>query len=45
MLVYAIVLILVMIIGNNPQAKALLKRITGKFSRKHAVTEEGTGND
>ena len=45
MLVYAIVLILVMIIGNNPQAKALLKRITGKFSRKHAVTEEGAGND
>ena len=35
MLVYAIVLILVMLITNNPQAKAVLHRITvRRFSRK-----------
>lgn len=40
MLVYAVVLILVMVIGNNAQAKALLHRFTGVF-RKHTA-EEGT---
>ena len=44
MLVYAIVLILVMLITNNPQAKAVLHRITSKFSRK-GKAEEGTGNE
>ncbi len=41
MLVYAIVLILVMLITNNPTAKALLHRITG---RRPAGKEE-TGNE
>lgn len=40
MLVYAVVLILIMIIGNNPQAKALLHRFTGLFRKKKA--KEGT---
>lgn len=40
MLVYAVVLILVMVIGNNPQAKALLRRFTGLFRKKKA--KEGT---
>ena len=44
MLVYAIVLILVMLITNNPQAKAVLHRITSKFSRK-GKAEEGAGNE
>ena len=45
MLVYAIVLILVMIISNNPQAKAMFGRIKSKFSKKNGVTEEGAGNE
>ncbi len=40
MLAYAIVLILVMVIGNNAQAKALIHRFTGLF-RKHKA-KEGT---
>ena len=40
MLVYAIVLILVMLVTNNEQAKALIRRVTGRFSRK-AKGEEG----
>ena len=40
MLVYAIVLILVMLITNNPQAKALIARITAKFRKSEE--EEGT---
>lgn len=44
MLVYAIVLILVMIITNNAQARAALDKITGVFKKKSAE-EEGTGNE
>ena len=44
MLVYAIVLILVMLVTNNPQAKAVLARITEKFTKKKS-TEGGTGNE
>lgn len=40
MLVYAIVLILIMVIGNNPQAKALIGRLTGLFRKQKA--KEGT---
>ncbi len=35
MLVYAVVLILVMVIGNNTQAKALLHRCSGLFRKSH----------
>ena len=41
MLVYAIVLILVMLITNNEYAKALIKRIAAKLSRKSNDEEEG----
>ena len=37
-------MILVMLITNNPQAKAVLHRITSKFSRK-GKAEEGAGNE
>ena len=45
MLVYAIVLILVMIVSNNPQARALMNRIIGRFTRKNKVAEEGTEDE
>ena len=41
MLIYAIVLILVMLITNNPQARALLHRIGAKFRGKSDTEEEG----
>lgn len=40
MLAYAVVLILIMIIGNNSQAKALMHRFIGLFRKKEA--KEGT---
>ena len=40
MLVYAMVLILVMLITNNPQAKLIIGRITAKFRKSEE--EEGT---
>lgn len=44
MLVYAIVLILVMLITNNAQARAILKRVTSRFSRKSDL-EEGAQHE
>ena len=41
MLIYAIVLILVMLITNNPQARALLRRIGAKLRGKSNTEEEG----
>jgi hypothetical protein len=40
MLVYAIVLILVMLVTNNPQAKALLSKIGSKLPRPKALVSK-----
>jgi branched-chain amino acid transport system permease protein len=46
MLVYAIVLILVMLVTNNPQAKALLSKIGSKLPKLGKKSQEGgTGNE
>ncbi len=45
MLVYAIVLILVMIVSNNPQARAFMNRFIGRFTRKNKAAEEGAEDE
>ena len=47
MLIYAVILILVMIITNNPFLRSVLDSIGSKFKKKPAVqsTEGGTGNE
>ncbi len=45
MLVYAIVLILVMIVSNNPQARAFMNRLVGRFTRKNKAAEEGAEDE